>query len=70
MKSKLKWIVIVVVILAAALFAYFRFSGGSQIQNFTAKVERGPVDDVVEATGTINPIVTERPTEIRYRIMP
>ena len=58
MKSKLNWIVIAAVILAAALFAYFRLNGGSQIQNFTAKVERGPIDDVVEATGTINPIVT------------
>jgi len=58
MKSKLSWIVVAAVILAAALFAYFRFHGGSQIQNFTAKVERGPIEDVVEATGTINPIVT------------
>ena len=58
MKSKLNWIVIAAVILAAALFTYFRLNGGSQIQNFTAKVERGPIDDVVEATGTINPIVT------------
>jgi HlyD family secretion protein len=58
MKSKPKWIVIAAIMLAAALFGYFRVTGSSQIQNFTAKVERGSVDDVVEATGTINPIVT------------
>ena len=58
MKAKLKWIAIAAIVLAAALFGYFRFTGSSQIQNFTAKVERGSVDDVVEATGTINPIVT------------
>ena len=58
MKPKLKWIAFAAVVLAAALFGYFRYSGSSQIQNFTAKVERGSIDDVVEATGTINPIVT------------
>jgi HlyD family secretion protein len=46
------------ILLAAAVFTYFRFTGSSQIQNFTTKVERGSIDDVVEATGTINPIVT------------
>ena len=58
MKSKLKWIGIAAIVLVAGVFGYFRFTGGGQIQNFTAKVERGSVDDVVEATGTINPIVT------------
>jgi HlyD family secretion protein len=58
LKSRFKWMAIAALILGAALLAYFRFRGGSQIQNFTARVERGPVEDVVEATGTINPIVT------------
>ena len=58
MHSKLKWLVIAAVIAIAALLAYLRFNRASQIQNFTAKVERGSVDDVVEATGVINPIVT------------
>lgn len=58
MKSKLKWVAIATVVIAIAVFGYFRFAGSSQIQNFAAKVERGSVDDVVEATGTINPIVT------------
>ena len=58
MQSKLKWIAIAAVAIAAAIFGYFGFTGSSQIQNFTAKIERGSVNDVVEATGTINPIVT------------
>ena len=36
----------------------FGLNRNSQAQHFTAKVERGDIDDVVEATGTINPIVT------------
>jgi HlyD family secretion protein len=47
-----------VIVIAGALFAYWRLKDSSEIQNFSAKVERGSVDDVVEATGTINPIVT------------
>ena len=58
MKSRFKWLTIGAVLIAAAVFAYLRLTGSSQIQNFTSKVERGPVDDVVEATGTINPIIT------------
>jgi HlyD family secretion protein len=30
----------------------------TQAQHFTAKVERGEIDDVVEATGTINAVIT------------
>ena len=40
------------------LFAAFDLNRRTQAQHFTAKVERGQIDDVVEATGTINPIVT------------
>ena len=58
MKANAKWIAIAVLVIAAVAFGYFRFTGSAQIQNFTSKVERGSVDDVVEATGTINPIVT------------
>ena len=36
----------------------FGLNRNSQAQHFTAIVERGDIDDVVEATGTINPIVT------------
>ncbi|PYT76019.1 MAG: efflux RND transporter periplasmic adaptor subunit, partial [Acidobacteria bacterium] len=33
-------------------------SSGSHPQHFTAKVERGDIHDVVEATGTINAVIT------------
>jgi HlyD family secretion protein len=44
------------VMIAAAI--YFALNRDTQVQHFTAKVERGDIDDVVEATGVINPIVT------------
>ena len=40
------------------LVAAFGLNRGSQVQHFTAKVERGEIDDVVEATGTINAVIT------------
>jgi HlyD family secretion protein len=58
MKIKAKWVVLAVVVVGIALFAAFGLSRSTQAQHFTAKVERGQIDDVVEATGTINPIVT------------
>ena len=58
MTPKLKWTAIIALGALVSLFAYFRFNRDSQIQNFTANVERGPIESVVEATGTINPIVT------------
>jgi HlyD family secretion protein len=58
MKIKAKWVVLAVVVVGIALFAAFGLSRSTQAQHFTAKVELGPIDDVVEATGTINPIVT------------
>jgi HlyD family secretion protein len=58
MKKNLKWIILVGLLSAVALFAAFGFNSKSQDQNFTAKVERGDVHDVVEATGTINAVIT------------
>jgi HlyD family secretion protein len=58
MKTKAKWVVLVAVVVGIALFAAFGLNRSTQAQHFTAKVERGQIDDVVEATGTINPIVT------------
>jgi HlyD family secretion protein len=58
MKIKAKWVVLAAVVLGTALFAAFGLNRSTQAQHFTAKVERGQIDDVVEATGTINPIVT------------
>jgi HlyD family secretion protein len=58
MKSKAKWVVLAAVVVGIVLFAAFGLNRNTQAQHFTAKVERGEIDDVVEATGTINPIVT------------
>jgi HlyD family secretion protein len=58
MKIKAKWVVLTAVVMGIALFVAFGLNRNTQAEHFTAKVERGQIDDVVEATGTINPIVT------------
>jgi HlyD family secretion protein len=58
MKIKIRWTVLAAVVVGLALVVAFGLNRNSQAQHFAAKVERGDVDDVVEATGTINPIVT------------
>src|ERR1700692_3866787 len=58
MKKNLKWLILVGVLAVLAIFAAFGFNAKSQDQNFTAKVERGDIHDVVEATGTINAVIT------------
>jgi HlyD family secretion protein len=58
MKIKVRWLVLAAVAVGIALFVAFGLNRSTQAQHFTAKVERGEIDDVVEATGTINPIVT------------
>ncbi|GAC1702222.1 MAG: efflux RND transporter periplasmic adaptor subunit [Candidatus Acidiferrum sp.] len=46
------------VVVLAGLVAAFGLTRNDQPQHFTAKVERGDVHDVVEATGTINAVIT------------
>ena len=58
MKSRNKWVVLASGVLAIGLFAAFGLNRGAQAQHFTAKVERGDINDVVEATGTINAVIT------------
>src|ERR1700730_13000800 len=58
MKIKNKWLILAGVVALIGLFAAFGLNRGSQVQHFTAKVERGEIDDVVEATGTINAVIT------------
>jgi HlyD family secretion protein len=58
MKIKSKWLILTGVVVLAVLFAAFRLNQSDQPQHFTAKVERGEVHDVVEATGTINAVIT------------
>jgi HlyD family secretion protein len=58
MKKNLKWLTLAGVLVLLAMFAALRFNSKSPDQNFTAKVERGDIHDVVEATGTINAVIT------------
>src|SRR4030088_2765809 len=58
MKKKFKWLLLAGVLAVVAIFAAFGFNSKSQDQNFTAKVERGDIHDVGEATGTINAVIT------------
>ena len=46
------------VVVVAGLVVAFELNRTTQAQHFTAKVERGEIDDVVEATGTINAVIT------------
>ena len=58
MKPKSKWLILAGLLVAIGLFAAFGLNRSAQAQHFTAKVERGDINDVVEATGTINAVIT------------
>lgn len=58
MRAKNKWLIVAGVVVLAGTFVAFRVNRSTQVQHFTAKVERGDIHDVVEATGTINSVVT------------
>lgn len=58
MKINRKWLIIPGMAIAAGVLAVLALNRNGQVENFTAKVERGDINDVVEATGTINAIIT------------
>ena len=58
MKNKNKGLIASATVLVAALVAAYFLTRNAQVQHFTAKVERGEINDVVEATGTINAVIT------------
>ena len=58
MKTKNKWLILAGLVALAGLIVVFGMNRSSQVQHFTAKVERGEIHDVVEATGTINAVIT------------
>src|SRR5271167_2714414 len=58
MKSRGRWLILAAVVAVAGLFVALGLNRDTQVQHFTAKVERGDIDDVVEATGTINAVIT------------
>src|SRR6516162_6255734 len=56
--KKTGWLVVVGAGVAIAVAIVFGLNRDGQVQHFTATVERGEIDDVVEATGTINAVIT------------
>ena len=56
--AKRKWLILAVVVAVAGVFVALGLNRDTQVQHFTAKVERGDIHDVVEATGTINSVIT------------
>ena len=56
--TKRKWLILAGVVIVVGLFVALGLNRGTQAQHFTAKVERGAIDNVVEATGTINSVIT------------
>jgi len=58
MKIKNKWLIVAGLAVVAGLIAVFTLNRNTQAQHFTAKVEKGEIHDVVEATGMINAVIT------------
>src|SRR5580698_803888 len=56
--TKRKWNILAAVVAVAGLFVALGLNRDTQVQHFTSKVERGDIHDVVEATGTINSVIT------------
>ena len=55
---KARWLIPAGALLVAGLFVAVGLNRNTQAQYFTARVEHGEIDDVVEATGTINAVIT------------
>ena len=58
MNRKRAWLVVITLLILAGLLSLVGFNRNTPPQHFTAKVERGEIKDVVEATGTINAVIT------------
>jgi HlyD family secretion protein len=55
---KRTWIWVLPILVVAGVFAAFRVTKKTDPDYFTAKVERGDIRQVIEATGTINPVTS------------
>lgn len=55
---KRKWLIVAAAAIVLASFAVVALNRSVPVQHFSAKVERGDINDVVEATGTINSVIT------------
>src|ERR1700722_11342219 len=58
MKIRGRWIIVVCVLVVTGLVIAWGVNLSTPAQHFTAKLERGAIHDVVEATGTINAVIT------------
>jgi len=56
--KKRGWLIVAVAVVAVGGAVVFDLNRNTQVQHFTAKTERGEIKDVVEATGTINAVIT------------
>ena len=52
------WLIATGTIIAIGIFAAFEFKGQDKPQYFTIKADRGDIREVVEATGSINAVIT------------
>src|SRR6202008_2960180 len=57
MKSRGRLLILVCAVLVVGLLIAWDVNRTTPAQHFTAKVERGAINDVVEATGTINAVI-------------
>jgi len=57
-RNKLRWGIVAGVVAVVVVLLFFGLKQNSQAQHYMATVELGDINDVVEAAGTINPIVT------------
>jgi HlyD family secretion protein len=55
---KRNWVWILVILGAIAVFAAFRLNRNAEEEYFTAKVQKGDIRQVIDATGTINPVTS------------
>jgi HlyD family secretion protein len=58
MNTKSKWLIFAGLVAVIGIAAAFGLNRGGTVQHFTARVEKGEIADVVEATGTINAVIT------------
>jgi HlyD family secretion protein len=56
--TRSRWLILLAILAAVGLFAAFGMKGTDRPQYFTAKADRGDIRQVVEATGTINAVIT------------
>lgn len=56
--TKRTWIWVLVILVIVGVFAAFQLTKKTDPEYFTAKVEKGDIRQVIEATGTINPVTS------------